>query len=96
MPKGYWVAHVNIADPEGYKKYVAAATPAFEKYGAKFLARGGRYSGVEGTARERNVIIEFDSYEQALACYNSPEYSVAAKLRQAAGTADLIVVEGVG
>ena len=45
MPKGYWIAHVEVNDPEGYKDYVAAAKIAFDKYGAKFLARGGAYRG---------------------------------------------------
>ena len=48
MPKGYWIAHVDVRDPEGYRGYVAAAKPAFEKYGAKFLARGGAYEANRG------------------------------------------------
>ena len=41
MPKAYWIAHVDVRDPERYKDYVAAARPAFERHGARFLARGG-------------------------------------------------------
>lgn len=48
MPKAYWIAHVNVNDPERYKDYVATAKPAFEKYGARFLARGGAYRALEG------------------------------------------------
>ena len=46
--KGYWIAHVRVDDPENYKKYVEGARASFEKYGAKFIARGlvlGRPSG---------------------------------------------------
>ena len=49
---------------------------------------------MEGTARQRNVVIEFESYEQALACYRSPEYSRALALRLPVSTGDLIVVHG--
>ena len=94
MAKGYWVAHVTVTDPDNYPKYIAANKPAFEKYGACFLVRAGRFEAPEGAARERHVVIEFDSYEQALACYHSPEYAEAARLRQAYAESDLVIVEG--
>ena len=56
MAKGYWIARVDIRDPERYKDYVTAAKPAFEKYGAVFLARGGDHTQLEGQARARNVV----------------------------------------
>ena len=95
MPKGYWIAHVDVRDPERYKDYVATAKPAFERYGAKFLARGGPYTAMEGTARGRNVVIEFDSVETAKACYNSPEYTAARAIRQKHADAEMVIVEGV-
>ena len=42
MAKGYWIAHVDVADPEGYKAYFAANAEPFAKYGARFLVRSGR------------------------------------------------------
>lgn len=95
MPKGYWIARVDVRDTERYKDYVAAAKPAFEKYGANFLARGGEFARLEGTARTRNVVIEFPSLKHAVDCYNSPEYQVAAKIRQEVADAEMVVVEGV-
>jgi uncharacterized protein (DUF1330 family) len=92
--KGYWMAMVDVADPENYKKYVAANALAFEKYGAKFLVRGGQHTDPEGHAGDRLVVIEFDSYEQALACYRSPEYQEALKLRLPYSKARLAIVEG--
>jgi len=56
--------------------------------------RGGKYDPVEGDARPRNVVIEFESYEKALACYNSPTYAAARKIRQEIADGELIVVEG--
>ncbi len=94
MSKGYWVARVDVNDPEAYKAYVAANGKAFSKYGARFLVRGGRFESKEGTSRARNVVIEFKDYETALACYNSPEYAEAMKHRAKASVGDLIVIEG--
>ena len=94
MAKGYWIARIDVADAETYKSYVAAATPAYQKYGAKFLVRGGRYEAVEGPARGRNVVIEFESYDVALACYRSAEYQAAAQFRRNASMGEILVVEG--
>lgn len=95
MAKGYWIAHVTVTDPEKYKDYAESAPAAFEKYNARILARGGRYEGLEGSARPRNVVIEFPSFEEAVACFNSPEYQHARAKRENAGLADVVIVEGV-
>ncbi|MEH6527903.1 MAG: DUF1330 domain-containing protein [Sneathiella sp.] len=92
--KGYWIVNVTITDAENYPQYLAADAVAFEKYEAKFLIRGGQYSAVEGPARERHVVIEFDSYQTALDCYNSPEYQKAAKLRQKFADSEVLILEG--
>ena len=94
MAKGYWIARVDVRDPEGYKAYVAAAKPAFEAHGAKFLARGGEFAALEGTARSRNVVIEFDSVETARACYESDDYQKAKAIRQTVAEAEMIIIEG--
>jgi uncharacterized protein (DUF1330 family) len=80
--------------PEGYKAYVAANGVAFAKYGGRFLVRAGRYETKAGSARARQVVIEFKDYETALACHESEEYQHAAKLRDTAGVVDLVIVEG--
>lgn len=95
MPKGYWIARIEVRDPEGYKDYVAAAKPAFERHGARFLARGGAFHGVEGEARARNVVIEFASLAEAKACYDSPEYQHAKTIRQRYAEGEIVLVEGV-
>ncbi|EXL06628.1 DUF1330 domain-containing protein [Aquamicrobium defluvii] len=94
MPKGYWIARVDIRDPERYKDYVAAARVAFERFGAKFLARGGNHEAAEGPGRARNVIIEFDSLATAQECYHSPEYQIAAAIRQQVADGEIVLVEG--
>jgi uncharacterized protein (DUF1330 family) len=95
MPKGYWIARVDVSDPEGYKAYVAANAVPFQQYGARFLVRGGRFETPEGESRSRNIVLEFSDFATALACYRSPEYGAAIKLRQGRSVADLIAIEGV-
>jgi uncharacterized protein (DUF1330 family) len=94
MAKGYWIAHVDVTDPEGYKDYQAANAVAFRKYGARFLVRGGRFENPEGTSRTRNAVIEFPTYQAAVDCWKSPEYQQALKIRQPVSTIDLIIIEG--
>ena len=94
MAKGYWIASVDVTDPEGYKAYVAANAEAFRKFGAKFLTRGGKSEPLEGKLRSRIVVIEFPSYEAAVNCYRSAEYAKARKLREGKSDADIIAVEG--
>lgn len=94
MPKGYWIAHIDVTNTDEYPAYLKAAQRAYEKYGAKLIVRGGKYDVLEGNSRSRHVVIEFESYERALACYNSPEYQAAAKIRQANSNGDILIVEG--
>jgi uncharacterized protein (DUF1330 family) len=94
MTKGYWVASVDVTDPEGYKAYVAANAEPLRKFGARFLTRGGKSEAGEGKLRSRVVVIEFPSYDAALACYRSPEYDRARKLRHGKSLADIVIVEG--
>jgi uncharacterized protein (DUF1330 family) len=94
MPRGYWIARLDVLDSEIYKDYVKANAEAFAKYGAKFLTRGGPYHVLEGFARTRNVILEFESVEQALACYNSPEYQAAYEMRKAIAVSDIVIMAG--
>ncbi len=94
MAKGYWVVSVDVSDPEGYKLYIAENAKAFGKYGARFLARGGKSEAVEGNGRSRIVIIEFKDYATALECYRSPEYAKAIDIRRDKAVADIIVTEG--
>jgi uncharacterized protein (DUF1330 family) len=94
MAKGYWIVGVDVTDPEGYKEYVTANAAAFHKYDARFIVRGGRFEVLEGTARSRNVVLEFKDYDTALACYRSPEYAAAKALRDGCAEANLVIIEG--
>jgi uncharacterized protein (DUF1330 family) len=94
MPKGYWIPHIDVTDPEGYKAYMAATPPAHEKYRGVALVRGGQCETVEGRARSRNVLREFPDYATALACYRSDEYQSARRFRLAHAQCDFIIAEG--
>ncbi len=94
MAKGYWVARVTVTNEAQYPEYLTAGAPVYEKFGAKFLVRGGRCESLEGLNRDRNIIVEFKDYETALAAYNSPEYQHAKSLRNAFADADVLIVEG--
>ena len=95
MAKGYWIAHVDVTDAEKYQEYVRLNGIAFAKFGAKFLARGGANEVRAGTMKKRHVIIEFESFAAAKACYDSPEYQAALKVRDTASVAEVVIVEGV-
>lgn len=95
MAKGYWIAHVKVTNAERYKDYVTANAIAFEKYNAKFLVRGGEWEPRNGDYPfDRHVVLEFESYEVAKACYDSPEYKAATVIRNEASDGYVVVVEG--
>ena len=94
MAKGYWIARVDVTDPEAYQAYVRANAVAFAKFGGRFLVRSGPYKAAEGVARARQVVLEFKDYATALACYDSQEYQQAKELRAKASENELVIVEG--
>ncbi|MEL6279541.1 MAG: DUF1330 domain-containing protein [Pseudomonadota bacterium] len=95
MPKGYWIAHVAVDDLDEYQEYVRRAAKAFEKHGARFLARAGKAEEMEGgLGRGRHVVIEFPSFQAAVDCYHSDEYRHARDARAGVSSAYITVVEG--
>jgi uncharacterized protein (DUF1330 family) len=94
MPKGYVVSRVDIADPVAYARYAAAAAKAIADHGGRAPARRGRYEALEGTARARNVALEFDSYDAARRYFHSEQYQAARKLRRGAAEIERVLVEG--
>jgi uncharacterized protein (DUF1330 family) len=95
MPKGYCIVRVDVHNPEAYALYAKDATEAIKKHGGRPLARGGAYEIMEGQARARNVVIEFDTVDAARAFYLSEDYQRAKKKREYAATVDYIILEGV-
>jgi uncharacterized protein (DUF1330 family)/uncharacterized protein YjiS (DUF1127 family) len=94
MSKAYWIVRVSVHDAQRYPAYLAAARPAFEAFGARFVVRGGAFESMEGSARDRNVVVEFADRATAMACYQSPDYQAAKAIRQSCAEADFIIVDG--
>jgi len=92
--KGYWIGNMDVRDAAVYEKYRAANAKPFAAYGAKFLVRGGTQQIREGTAHGRTVVIEFPSYADAVACYESPGYQNAKDMRMTVSDGSLIIIEG--
>ncbi len=95
MPKGYIIGHITVRDPEAYKEYVTRDTPILNGLGGQFIVRGGESQVMEGETFQRHVVIEFPSYEAALAAYNDPEYQEVAEIRKRTADSVILVVEGV-
>jgi uncharacterized protein (DUF1330 family) len=95
MPKGYVISRVDITNPDAYARYAAAATKTIAEHGGKPLARGGRSEALEGIARARNVVLEFESYDAARAYFHSEHYQAARALRAGAAEIEMVLVEGV-
>jgi len=94
MAKGYWIARIDIHDPEGYKEYLALNQAPMAAHGGRFLVRGGTAETPEGAARDRNVVIEFPSYHAARDCFHSEDYQRALAIRQKHSSGDVVIVEG--
>jgi uncharacterized protein (DUF1330 family) len=91
MP-AYWVARSRIDDPVQYKKYTDLVPAIIARHGGKVLARGGKFRIMEGPDTFRRfIVIEFPTFEQAVACFESQEYQEAAAHRKNGG----VVVENV-
>ncbi len=93
---GYFIAFVDVTDPDKYKNYTALTPAAIAAYGGEFVVRGGAVEAVEGPDEKRRVVvIRFPSVEAAHTFWNSPEYTTAKKERAGAATMHAMVVEGV-
>ena len=93
--KAYWIARVNVNDKEAYAEYAKRVSPALKKYNGRFLAKGGKFLILEGKNEyERNVVIEFPSFEIAKEFYNSKAYQEAKSFRNGKADFNGIVVEG--
>lgn len=93
--KAYWITLCQVNNEEIYGKYIKLAGPAIEKFGGRFLARGGKQQKLEGDSFERTVVVEFDSLEVASNAYESDEYKEALKFSSKSSDRHLVIVEGL-
>ena len=94
--KAYMLVQVDVTNASQYAEYTKLSPGIIEKFGGRFLARGGRTATLEGMpARSRVVVVEFPSFERAQEFYNSQEYQAARQVRAGAATAQFVLVEGM-
>ncbi len=90
---GYWIAFVEVTDPEGYKEYAALVPAALSKFGGKLILRGTKRRAAEGPDERGNtIVVQFPTYQAALDCYDSLEYQKAVPVRQKATHSRLMIV----
>jgi uncharacterized protein (DUF1330 family) len=96
MPKAYWITcYREIKDPAKVAAYAKLAAPALAKYGVRYLARGNPAATFEQGVKERTVMSEFPSVQQAIAAHNGPEYQAALQALGDGAVRDIRIVEGL-
>lgn len=96
MPKAYLLSvYRSVSDPAKVAAYGKLAGPAIMAAGGRFLARGTAARAMESGHVDRTVVIEFESLEKALACYDTPAYQEALKALDGGAVRDMRIVEGV-
>lgn len=96
MAKAYWVvAYRKIIDQEAWSAYGKLARPAVQKAGGKFIVGGMPAKTWEKGEKERVVIVEFESLQQAIAAHETPDYQAALKALANGADRDMRVVEGL-
>lgn len=94
MP-AYLIARVNVKDPVQYEEYRKLAPIAINKFGGRYLTRGGAMETVEGPEETlRVVIVEYPDMETARAFYDSPEYQKAKAAREGAADGQFVILDG--
>lgn len=95
MAKAYWITlYHSISKPEALSAYAALAGPAIKAGGGRFLVRGTPAKAYESGRRERSVVIEFDSVEQAVATHESDAYHKALEALGDGAVRDMRIVPG--
>jgi len=96
MAKAFWITTYRaISNPDALAAYAALAAPALTAAGARFLARGMPAQTFERGLKERTVLIQFDSVEQARAAYDSPAYKKALAALGNGAERDIRIVEAL-
>jgi uncharacterized protein (DUF1330 family) len=91
---GYIIVNGEVTDPEGYEEYKEGGQRLVAEYGGRYIVRGGASSQPEGDWLPRIVVVEFPSYDAALAFYHSPEYQGLAEIRKRCSRSAVAIVEG--
>ena len=92
----YAIADVEIIDSAKFQEYGGQVPATIEKYGGKYIIRGGTIEKAEGDWEPgRIVVIEFENMNQLKKWYHSQEYSNPMRLRHESANTNVLFVEGV-
>ena len=96
MKKGYWVvAYRSISDESALRAYGALAVPAVQSFGGRFLTDSmSQVQAHEAGLQLRTIVVEFDSYDSALAAHASEAYQKALQALGSGAERDYRIVEG--
>ena len=96
MPKAYWISTYRaVKHPAKLAAYAALAGPALTAGGGRYLARGEPATVYELGLKQRTVLIEFDSVEQAVAAHDSPAYRAALAALGDGVEREIRIIEGI-
>jgi len=92
---GYLIANIEVKDPVKFEEYRQKVVPVIQKFGGRYLIRGGDVRCLEGNLPlKRLVVLEFPTVEAAQQFYDSAEYEPILKLRLTSTQSDLVLVQG--
>ena len=93
---GYFIIQINVTNAENYKEYIEKVTPIVEKFGGKYIVRGGQSENVEGNwPFQRTVVLKFPTYDMVKKWHNSDEYKPIRKIREDNSECNAIIIEGL-
>ena len=91
----YVLVDIEVTDQETYDDYRRQVPPLVEKYGGKYLVRGGDLETLERDWQpKRLIVLEFPSVVNAKQFYDSEEYGPLKALRIKATNSKMVLVEG--
>lgn len=94
MP-AYIIARIDVTDPDDYAAYASQTVALAERFGGRFLVKGGEQTVLEGNSPDRHVVIAFPDRQTALDWYNSDEYRRILPIALSSSERDIVVVDGI-
>jgi uncharacterized protein (DUF1330 family) len=94
MP-GYLLMNAEVTDPAGYEEYKTEVAGIVAHFGGRYLVRGGDAGPTEGRWYPRFVLIEFPSYDDAVAFYESGDYQALRGIRHRCADSTLAIMQGL-
>lgn len=94
MP-GYLIANLDVTDAATFNEYRQKVEPVIERYGGRYIVRGGAIETLEGgLPLKRLVVLEFPTLDAARRFYHSADHAPLKKLRHGNTNSDLVLIEG--